>query len=314
MERVYFPHAAINGQPVRMVLDTGSTDNFIESPRVAKRLGLPIELSDAIHNINGHDATVWWTKPLRIQFGADTYTSPLEVLNSDAPTLIDLSPGKFDVDIGWPAVRNNILVFDADQRTVRAVAKLPSETSSWLKLPILKNDTLLLKITLPDGTVGSLLVDTGNASGVNLAPQQWKAWRPAHPHAQVSSIKLFDGNDGTPIETVWADEIKLGALTLTDVPVSEDRMPQNFYGQDAPPDEVFSGHYFGTIGLFALERMDLVLDGKHRVAYLKPKPSPGPPYPGFDRPQPRQAAGVPAMEDWTVAPGVRIQWDTAPIK
>ncbi len=63
-------------------------------------------------------------------------------------------------------------------------------------------------------------------------------------------------------EDVWADKIKLGQISLLDVPVR----PANDFEASGVE------NYAGTLGLYALGRMDLVVDGKNGFAYL---PVPG---------------------------------------
>jgi len=97
---------------------------------------------------------------------------------------------------------------------------------------------------------------------------------------------------GTQIaEEAWADEIQLGSLTLTDVPVH----PANTAEAQAGP------RYAGTLGLYALARMNLVLDGKHKVAYAQARPLPGPYYPGIARPGvEKDPTGGVLGKDWSI--------------
>jgi S1-C subfamily serine protease len=63
-------------------------------------------------------------------------------------------------------------------------------------------------------------------------------------------------------EEAWADKVDFGPLGLTDVPVAE-----------ATPAEVALGgeNYEGDLGLAALKRLDLIVDGKGGLAYLRVK-------------------------------------------
>jgi S1-C subfamily serine protease len=63
-------------------------------------------------------------------------------------------------------------------------------------------------------------------------------------------------------EQAWAEKFSLGPLELTDVLIEE------------AADRIFSARlpdYAGTLGLEALKRLDLIVDGKHGIAYLRPK-------------------------------------------
>ena len=66
----------------------------------------------------------------------------------------------------------------------------------------------------------------------------------------------------------WADELALGPLAVHGVPICE-----------ASPPESQANDYLATIGLYALRRMDMVIDGSNGWAYLRPVNTPPRPYP-----------------------------------
>ena len=72
-------------------------------------------------------------------------------------------------------------------------------------------------------------------------------------------------------------------------------------------------NYAGTIGLYGLNRLDLIVDASHQTAYLRPRWQPGPPYPGLRYTAPD---GVAAAEKdaagptrWTVEGRLRLRDD-----
>jgi tetratricopeptide (TPR) repeat protein len=238
LQRVVFRDATINGQSANLVLDTdgGST---ILSAAGAKRLGVevgPVESDVTMHWFD-KNVPLALSQPVRVTLGQQAFTAQIPV---GSETGIEC-----DGAIGWPEVRDNILVFEPTTRMVSAVAQLPAETAGWLKLPVRTDRLLALETPLPDGKTGAIEVDTGDTGGVILAPARWEEWRAAHPGAKI------------------ADKISLGALTLTDVPVDEETQTE------------LSGDYAGRLGLAALQRMDLVVDAKEGFAYVKPLPSAG---------------------------------------
>jgi len=65
-----------------------------------------------------------------------------------------------------------------------------------------------------------------------------------------------------------------------------------------------------AIGMNVLNRMDLVVDGKSGVAYVHPRPPPGPAYPGVNRPGAAKATRIRNKNwNWTLADDVRLQTD-----
>jgi hypothetical protein len=175
----------------------------------------------------------------------------------------NITDAGFDGAIGWPDVRDDILAFDPIRHTIVVVDTVPKESDGWLKFKIHSADSLRIEIPLTSGRVGDFSVDTGAPGGLTLPPTEWKAWRIAHPNApSKSGYGALPGIGSLNMERCWADEVSVGPLKLTDVSVALEPAPQ-VIGD-------------GLIGLYAMARMDIILDGKNGYAYLRPKPAPTP--------------------------------------
>lgn len=297
MPRVAVPHGAVNGQPVRLALDTGSFITLL-TRQGARRLKLgSVRLSFIRVNFARRLLSLT-TAPVRLTLGGQEMTTPLPVLN--LPPFMKIKG--FDGLLGWPEVRDNILFFDANGCTIRRLESLPPETAGWLKLKVHRANQLVLELPMANGATGTVLVDTGATHGLALPEARMKAWRAAHPRAPATplllsllTLKAFPGGglvDGTEF---WADEFVLGTLTLTDIPLRSASHIETRRRRGS----------VGSIGLYALSRMDLIVDGVGGIAYLRPKPGPGLPYPTIKRPGiPHGAAHAPA--DWTLGEEVKM--------
>jgi lipoprotein NlpI len=279
--RVVFTNLTINGQPVHMVLDTGAASTVLYSP-AAERVGLNFKRPGHDVVAGAFEVVTGMSEPARIAAGAQAFIARLPVL-----TLPPSAASGEDGVIGWPEVRNNILVFDAARRTVRSIAELPEETSGWLKLNVRPYGILLLETPLADGKAGDILVDTGAPQGVQLPPAQWQEVRSAHPETIPTSVNHSTWSMGAfTAQAIQADEIRLGTLVLGDV--SAENMPA---AEAAWLKKAASGaDVAGVIGLNALSYMDLVVDGKNGFAYARPRPSAG-------------------TGNWSVAENVRLNCD-----
>jgi hypothetical protein len=296
---VDFQKVGINRRPARMILITSLSTSLLLEPG-AKRLGLK---------------STGFSGLTQVSSGGQSFEAPILVFEDplkEVPWLyrqlialshpvlyhqfkklyVQMTMGLEGV-VGWPEVRDNILVFDAGQRTIRRVEQLPPETSGWLKLKVVPSRCLLLELPLADGGTGTVWVDTADRRSVLLPSAQWKQWVAAHPQAHLTSREAI----GLPLAITshyeaQADEIKLGPLTLANVEIGD--MPVGKVHdllRETPTHKTA-----WVLGMGALTRMDLVVDGKNGWAYVHPK-------------QPDPAAKHPAGGNWTVAENVRLGGD-----
>lgn len=278
---IQYPVTTINNHPTSLSLDTGSSSVVIWLSS-ADKLGLKAQKTNDDNEYADPDGPAtnvsWLSEPARFAVGAQSVTAPLSVLDAD----------NFGGDgiVGWPEVRDEMLVFDAAKRVVYGTNALPPETTNWVKLKIHRAGQLFLEMPLAGGKTGYVLVDTGSPAGLSLAPDAWRAWRQAHPRARTFP-RSYRGLSGIAWTTPWARArtVSIGPLTLTNVDVGEASEEE----MDRLPD------YAGTIGLAALTRLDFCVDGKRNTAYLHPRPPDAYPYSGGD---------------WTVAPSVRLLGDS----
>mgnify|MGYP001546641708 CR=1 FL=1 len=302
MNRIDFPEATINGHPAHLALDTGASMTLISGSK-ARALGIETEYTAPGATTSMGHMSFSLSAPVHFTLGASNFTASMVVGDSPKEVSMDDVDGmEVDGVVGWPEIWNNILFFDGAQRKVAVESEVPIEAVSWQRFRLHRSLQLAMEIPLANGDTGVVLVDTGSYVGVGLPPAQWKAWQAAHPGAATAALMYYTPGVGTVVTTeAWADEVKLGSLTLTDVPVHE-----------ANPAEmkVDAGHYAGTLGLYALSRMDMVLDGPHGAAFVKPLPPPGPFYSAFRR------AGIaddtatsPTHGDWTIEGPVKLDLD-----
>jgi lipoprotein NlpI len=271
---VAFPKIEINGHPARMFLTTlVSGSGFIDP------LDKHLKLKGQADWVEVQGLSFRISDQTQVKGGGQTFMAPILSVRLPlwARVLTHLVKIPVDGVVGWPEVRDNILVFDSAQHTIRRVEQLPPETAGWLKLKVVPDDLLLLELPLPDGEMATLGVDScqGGSTAIMMSSAQWKEWKSAHSHPG------------------WAEEIKLGALTLTDVKIKE----MSTREENSLLDETPGAQAAYKLGMAALERMDLVVDAKNGWAYLHPKP-----------PQIKTKAAAVEVE-WKVADNVRLGSD-----
>ena len=292
--------AKINGQPVRLILDTGCNAPVVLLRPAAERLGL--KLKSQLQPAGETSPAVWLTADCTTDlpdwaywgFWSHTLHLRMPLAVSDSPAWVGHEI-PFDGFVGWPLVCRHITQLDATKRKFRFLKRLPKEATGWTKLPVRtvtpKPDevlfeipspngsktavglsTLELELPNPDGSKGVILVDTGGlGGGVDLAPLEWRAWKAAHTNAPTWLLAEWREEDAgiTVQERGWAAQFLLGPLKLTDVPVEEEAV--------LPFLDLAAKDYVARLGFEALKRLDCILDGQHGLAYLRPKTTSSPP-------------------------------------
>lgn len=257
--------AKIDGKPVTLALDTGTETLFLFKPAV-KRLGLNLSGIPSDSDRQDGKFPVLQTRPHNVTLFNTTARIPLWVTDFSVP---------MDVDgcAGWPLFKNSIFQIDAAGQKVRSLPAVPEEARQWTKLRLRHgSDVLCLEIPGPHKN-GVILIDTGNDGGVSLNAERWRAWTNAQPNYPKTLTAYYMGGSGVVIgEESWAETLSLGPVTLNEVPVRGASASDVATGSSRSP-------YQATLGLVALERLDLIVDGKAGVAYVHARTGPFRPYP-----------------------------------
>ena len=254
--------AKINGQPVKLALDTGSEESCL-TRAAAARLGLkvippPIDLSPLIPGSVPANLTEKFTLAI-----GDTTSPEIAFGVMEFPSYVKLN---LDGLIGWDEVKNAVIELNLDHCHYQVTGALPANLAGWNKWN-LKAESELLTFECTNGAeTATIGIDTGYLGGVELSAKRWKEWRAAHATYAATAEATFYLASGTTIsEVLRAKTITLGGIALPDVPVIAlpPKVEAAFHGCDA------------VLGVFALTRLQLIIDGKNGVLYTRPvqKPS-----------------------------------------
>jgi hypothetical protein len=256
--------AKVNGQPVRLAFDTGSS-HLLLFRKGAVRLGLRVTNAPPDVKLNPGEVPMGRTEECRLAIEGDPeFTISFGVV--DVPPVLDRV---CDGLIGWGALSPSIIEINARAGVVNQLTNVPPEATTWLTLRIQTNANTL-RLEVPGSKPFSIALDTGSPQGVQLSPPKWREWRTGHPYQPATEHADFVPASGLVVgDEVWANEISFGPLTLTEVPLMEaSKTDVGLGGAD----------YQATLGLTAMKRLDLILDGKKGIAYLRPRKSPPLPY------------------------------------
>ncbi len=261
-ERLWM-QSEINGKPVRLCFDSGASD-LVLLDATARRLGLTVTWPPTNVVLQTGQVLAGTTEECLFRLQDNKLKTRFRVFK--APAYLG---GEFDGVVGWAPLHRNRFKIDAEAGSVTLLAKVPREALTWTKLLVVRK-SVCLELELPgsNGPPSTLFVDTGDDRGVGLGPQDWQQWRRSHASAPVTLTAFFTPGAGLLVkEEAWAKKLELGPVVLSEVPVTE-----------AMPVAMIAPRFRASLGLAALRRLHVVIDGKGDVAYLRPKHTAAPAY------------------------------------
>jgi hypothetical protein len=256
--------ATINDKPARLLFDTGASD-LILFRKGAERLGLKVSEPPRDVPVAPGQVQVGKSEDCEFVLGKTRVRTSFKVF--EPPSFLNMG---VDGAIGWQPIRYNLMQIDAGLKQARWLSNAPPESAAWLKFRIRSQARVLcLEIPGQEENPGVLTVDTGSSCGVALSPERWRAWTAAHTNQPATLLAGYMPGAGTVVlEERWARELTFGPLALTEVPIMLANVAE----------QAMAGPGFeASLGLAALRRLDLIIDGDLGIAYLHPKsalPSP----------------------------------------
>jgi hypothetical protein len=262
-ERIWCPNVKINGQPVRMVFDTGSDSAIVLFSATVERLGLKVLPPDLSYRLKPGEVRARFTEVCSVDIGTTNLKTVVKIM--ELPSYLRGLDGVF----GWPLFNENILQLDAVNHVIGPLQNVPDD-SSWTRFYVHTNlDILALEVPGDQGAKAIVIVDTGIDGGIVLHPKRWRAWKTSHANQPTTLEASWMPGAGLVVkEESFVHEISLGSLMLTDVPIKEANQAE------LATDPKFEA----SLGLAALKRLDIVIDGKQGIAYLCPRKTPALPY------------------------------------
>lgn len=259
-ERIIVP-VHINGQPVRLALDTGASDNILFR-RAADRLGLKVidDLPVDIATPAGVKAGL--SEICRVTIGGRISRADFVVI--DLPDYLE--PG-LDGLAGWPALRQSVLYIRQDRKEITTLKSVPDFVRDWPHWKLHTGSRLLgFEVERAEGEIGVIYIDTGMDEGVHLEPGRWRKWRESTAGGPYTlTAGFFPATGESEAQKIYyAREVHLvDGLIVRDVTVS---VTPEIFGNI--PDCV------AVLGLFALTRLVAVIDGEEEVIYIRPEENP----------------------------------------
>jgi len=267
-ERIWVD-AKINGKPVRFIFDTGAGFPFVLFSTAAHRLGLKFTLPPPNFPREPGQTSAGWTELCKLDIGMTNIETHIAVV--DIPSYLNCPE---DGLLGWTAISDTVFSIDFITHKIVFLTNAPETSVDWVKFH-LQTIAGVLTLELPgDKSAKEIIaIDTGSTAGVELSPQRWRVWMVNHTNQPTSIFARYMANLQLFVsKEIWTREIAIGPLVLTDVPVTEDNPSVVVLFSSA---QIQSQ---ATLGFAALKRLDVIIDGKRSIAYLRPKQTPSLPY------------------------------------
>jgi hypothetical protein len=249
----------INGQPVRLLLDTGCNAPVMLARPAGERLGLRLEPVDKhsvgnARNLSSGEAFV----ELPDRDGKKGYAEKCQVFESDMPWISAMDG--VDGALGWPLLRERIIRFEAAEGQFHFLNEVPKEAKGWPTFAIRDDKNGMLELAAKKhASKPEIFIDTGDvgmgARALCVPLPWWHELKKTNPNMPIG-LSFYCTPDGAMgvAQRGWVDRFSLGTLQLTNVAIER--------GSRSPSDEV-------CIGFQTLKKFALVVGGKHHLAYLR---------------------------------------------
>jgi hypothetical protein len=259
----FYMNVRINDQPVRLIFDTGSEDLFLFRP-CADRLKLKVTDPSPDFRPAPGQVAIGKTEKCQLSIGNEKGTRQFGV--ADLPENMRGAASGIDGVFGWCGVRGNILRLTADEGRVVDLAELPKDIGQWTKYDLLKDSPVLaFRVPAGDGANMGIMIDTGNSGGVGLSAEHWRKWRRDNADRSATMVGMWIPAAGlAAYEVCWAEKFLLGSLSVANVPVTECPIVGRGPLKDCQ----------ASLGLFALTRLDVIVDWNHGCLYVRPMHQP----------------------------------------
>jgi len=253
--------ATINGREAHLAFDTGSS-HLMLSAQAALRLGVAFTNAPDETRIGPEEIPVHVTEECDLMLGTNSFRINFAVL--ELPPMLD---PLLDGVIGWEPASDNIFWIDATAGSVSCLSEVPNEVADWMKFNLQTNSTTLeFDVPHPGGKTTTVAVDTGSDGGVALSPDRWRDWKTGHANQPLTVDANYSPSFGLVVsEEGWARELAVGPLAITEVPVTEASMAEV---------ALHPTNYQATLGLAALKRLDVIIDGTEGMIYLRARETP----------------------------------------
>ncbi len=233
----------VDGNPVKLAVDTGAAQETLLFADSAERLGG------------------------RVRGRGDIKTSNLRVVvydgqpeNGERQAVVAVPHAAFSGLMGWPMIRRFVWHLDFPRGEHEFVSSVPFLVRNGQFSMKLKPDAEVA--TLADKNGHHVVLDTGAPYGIYLNESHWREWKRENPYAFITLYQGYSPASGGAYvrECARAESYTVNGLEFKNIIIAESFVDKDVLGVEQDIDIV--------IGLDALKSRELWLDGPGNRLYF----------------------------------------------
>ncbi len=253
--------AQVENAPVQIFFDTAASHSVLFR-RTAERLGLKIAEPPSGLKPDPGRVLASWTEPCRVQIGPLSFSERFAV--------VDIPPNvrtEAEGALSWRRMSAAIFIIDASRTTLSITNSIPREVLDWPKFELQKDAEILgFNVVGASDSKSSVYIDTGSEGGVEVNEQIWNRLLSEEPSRPMTVDAYFTPGAGLVVaEEIWVKQLVLGSLKVREVPVRR---------ENAVIASALMPNHAATLGLYALKRLNLVIDYPNSTAFAQTNSQP----------------------------------------
>ncbi len=253
-----FMDSFINGQPVKLVFDTGA-EGPILFRQAADRLKLSIKKPPSDVPVEPGKMRLVLTEKCEFRLVEDGTESTLQFAVVDIPSHIKPD---FDGFLGWGCIKHFMIEMDSSSHRVKIRDTINFDRSEWKCLGIRTDlNILVVKTASDDTTQDSFLIDTGSPDGLAVRKELWQQLTGKEAEQNTTLSAFYFPSIGLVVnKEKWIQDVNFGNLRFHEIPVKmglEEHSAITKEGID------------GIVGMWALSCYTWIVDGPAGKIYFR---------------------------------------------
>lgn len=248
----------INGQPVKLLFDTGAEVPILFR-KTALRLHLDIQEPPDDVSVEPGKVKIAWAEKCQFQLLEGGAESAIQFAVADMPEFLNTEIAGV---LSWSGLKDQMITIDPYSHRLQIHAALEFEKSEWKSLDIRTDmNVLVVKTSDENGQQDNLLIDTGSPDGLTVKKELWRQLTDDKTNQNTTLTSIYTPGVGLTVDQQqWINRVDFGGLPLRNIPVK--------MGMEANP-WLMSEGVDGIMGMWGVSCYSWIVDGPAGKIYFK---------------------------------------------